>query len=170
MRDAGRHAGRALPTAVIVVLLVLAVAACGDSDPIFDDPQKPARTRPPAHDAQKIAWLGRRHGDLRFHSVDRHVRPLVRVNYGEPTPPDPGSGDTWHFALTVTTAPRRPQTRRRLQRSLGAGVPANLGIRYGCRHSTGPMRIAILTATRRYEIAGGECSALLRASRELRLA
>lgn len=144
------------------------LSACGDSDLAFDDPPRPARTGPPAHDQQKLAWLGPRHGDLRFHSVDRSTRHRVVVNYGEPTPPDPGSGDTWHFALTVATAPRGRQTRRRLQRSLGAGVPSHLGIRYGCRHSSPPLRVVVLTADRRYEITGRNCSDLLRAGRALR--
>ncbi len=118
-----------------------------------------------------LLWkLGPRYGKLRFHSVDRSRRPLVVVNYGDPRPPDPGSGDWWHFSLTVTTAPRRQETRRRLQRSLGAGVPVALGTRYGCRKPHGPVRIAVLTAAKRLEITASDCRDLLRASRKLRLA
>jgi hypothetical protein len=101
--------------------------------------------------------------------VDRRHPPLVVVNYGDPRPPDPGSGDAWHFSLTVTTAPRRQDTRHRLQRTLGTGMPVKLGTRYGCRQRRGPTRIAVLTATKRLELAGSECGDLLRASRELQL-
>lgn len=151
--------------------IVSLVAGCGaDAGPEPDDPAKPARTHTPAQFTESIAWLGPRYGDLRFHSVDRSLRPLVVVNYGDPRPPDPGSGDWWHFSLTVTTAPRRQETRRRLQRSLGAGAPVALGTRYGCRQPRGPARIAVLTATKRFEITGDDCRDLLRASRYLRVA
>jgi hypothetical protein len=147
------------------------VAGCGaDLGSQSEDPSRPARTPTPAQFAESIAWLGPRYGKLRFHSVDRSRRPLVVVNYGDPRPPDPGSGERWHFSLTVTTAPRRQQTRRRLQRSLAAGVPVALGTRYGCRQPHGPARIAVLTATKRVEITGSDCRDLLRASRSLRLA
>lgn len=168
-----RRGVRALRTAGAVVVVVPTVLAC--ETVTQHDPPKPARTSPPAHFDEKIAWLGQRYassryGNLRFHSVDRHRRPMVFVNYGEQTPPDPGRGDVWHFAMTVTTAPRRPQTRRRLQRSLGPGVPVKLGTRYGCRRSGGPRRIAVLTATLRFEIGGSDCRDLLRASHQLQLA
>jgi hypothetical protein len=147
------------------------VAGCGaDLGSESADPPKPARTQTPVQFPGSIAWLGPRLGKLRFHSVDRSRRPLVVVNYGDPRPPDPGSGDWWHFALTVTTAPRRQETRRRLQRSLGAGVPVRLGTQYGCRQAHGPARIAVLTASNRVEITGSDCRDLLRASRNLRLA
>jgi hypothetical protein len=146
------------------------VAGCGtDLGSGSEDPPKPARTKTPAQLAENIAWLGSRYGEMRFHSVDRSRRPVVVVNYGDPRPPDPGSGDWWHFSLTVTTAPRRPETRRRLQRSLGAGVAVRLGTRYGCRELRGPARIALLTVTKRLEITGIACRELLRASRQLRL-
>lgn len=147
------------------------VAGCGaELASESEDPPKPARTKTPVQFAESIAWLGPRYGKLRFHSVDRSRRPLVVVNYGDPRPPDPGSGDWWHFSLSVTTAPRRQETRRRLERSLGAGVPVSLGRRYGCREPHGPARIAVLTATKRLEITGSDCRELLRASRKLRLA
>ena len=96
-------------------------------------------------------------------------RGALPIRLGERAPPDPGSGDVWHFALTVSTAPRRRTTKRRLQRTLGTGVPVPLGTRYGCRYADAPRRVAVLTATVRIEITGLDCSQLLAASRELTL-
>ena len=147
------------------------LAGCGaELGSEAEAPRKPTRTQTPVHFADSTAWLGPLYGKLRFHSVRRSRRPLVVVNYGDPRPHDPGSGDGWRFSLTVTTAPRRGETRRRLQRVLGAGVPAPLGTRYGCRHAHAPARIAVLTATKRLEITGRDCRHLIRASRHLQLA
>jgi hypothetical protein len=161
-----RRATQRLLIGASAASVVAGIAACGAE---LEDPPEPARTQTPARSAGKVAWLGPRFGELRFHSVARGPRRVVVVNYGDPRPPDPGSGDWWHFPLTVSTAPRRPQTRGRLQRSLGAGKAARLGTRYGCRRADGPARVAVLTATRRLEITGVECPDLLRASRRLRL-
>ena len=153
--------------AATAVVVAIGVSAC---DSVTDDgPPKPGRTSPPSASDGNIAWLGARYGELRFHSVDEHLRPALLVNYGDPTPPDPGSGDVWHFPLQVMTAPRRAETRQRLQRSLGAGGLTKLGTRYGCRRPHGPRRVAVLTETRRIEISGRDCPDLLRASRHLRL-
>jgi len=152
--------------AAAAVAIAIGVGGC---ESVTDaDPPEPARTPPPSQSDGNIAWLGARYGDLGFHSVDQHLRPAVFVNYGDPTPPDPGSGDVWHFPLQVMTAPRRAETRRRLQRSLGAGIMTKLGISYGCRHPQRPRRVAVLTATQRIEITGRDCPDLLRASRHLR--
>lgn len=153
--------------AAAAVVVAIGVGACDSVTD--DDPPKPVRTPPPSPSDGNIAWLGARYGDLRFHSVDKHLRPALFVNYGDPTPPDPGSGDVWHFPLQVMTAPRRAETRRRLQRSLGSGVVTKLGVRYGCRRSQGPQRVGVLTATQRIEITGRGCPDLLRASRHLKL-
>lgn len=158
---------RVLLRAAVASLVAIGVGAC---DSVSDDgPPKRARTPPPSQGDGNIAWVGARYGDLRFCSVDEHPRSALFVNYGEPTPPDPGSGDVWHFPLQVMTAPRRADTGRRLQRSLGTGVVTKRGIRFGCRRSQGPQRVAVLTATQRIEITGSDCPGLLRASRQLRL-
>jgi len=161
------RASHALLATTAAIVLVLGVSACaGDIDSAFEDPPRPARTGPPARTGE--AWLGPRHGGLRFYGVQRDRRQVL-VNYGEPTPPDPGSGDWWHFPLTVSTAPRRPQTRGRLQRSLGEGVAVRLGTRFGCRAAARPRRIAVLTRTVRIEVNGLSCAGLRRAARALRL-
>lgn len=168
--DRGRVGGT-LSAAAVGLIATFGLAACGDQLALdLNDPPRPQRTQPPTQLEAKIAWLGPRFGQLRFHSVDRHPPPLIFVRYGEPTPPDPGSGDVWHFALTVSTAPRRQTTARRLRRTLGTGVPVQLGTRYGCRHADAPRRVAVLTATVRIEITRLDCSQLLAASRKLTIA
>lgn len=160
--------GRPLRAVAVAFVVALGFSACGDELALeFDHPPKPQRTQPPTHIEEKVGWLGERYGDLRFHSVDQRRRPSIVVRYGDPSPPDPGSGDDWHFPLTVSTTPRRQTTKRRLQRSLGTGVPVQLGTTYGCRRADAPRRVAVLTATMRIEISGGDCSQLLGASREL---
>jgi len=156
---------------VIVASVAVGLSACS-SDPegaLDCDPgPKPTPSAPPTSRGDTIGWLGLRYGKLRFHSVSRDSSG-VSVNYGTPRPIDPCSGVGYSFPITVLTASRRPETRRRLQRRLGAGVRVKHGIRYGCRRAHGPARIAVLTATLRIEIINGECGALLRASRALRL-
>jgi hypothetical protein len=163
--------GATLLAAAVALVASFGLSGCGDELALdLDDPPRPQRTQPPTQLEAKIAWLGTEFGELSFHSVDRHLPPLSIVRYGEPTPPDPGSGDVWHFALTVSTAPRRRTTKGRLQRSLGTGVPVQLGTRYGCRHADDPRRVAVLTAAVRIEITGLDCSQLLAASRKLTIA
>jgi hypothetical protein len=169
------HARSVLTAAIAAGLglgLGLGLSACGDS-PALDQPEvpKPARTPPPTRAGEQIAWVGLRYSGLRFHSVQRAGRgPVFAVHYGEPLEVDTGSGREWHFALTVVTAPRREETRRRVRRSLGAGVPVRRGTRYGCRRPGDRARIVVLTATQRFELTGGSCATILRASQDLRRA
>ena len=159
----------ALLGARAAVVGALALSGCGGFSSDFEDPPKPAKTAPPTRSDITTAWLGPRFRTMRFHRVERHPRTGVSVYYGEPRPPDPGSGDIWRFPLTISTAPRRPQTRQRLRRSLGAGVNTKLGTRYGCRRAGDPRRVSVLTATVRIEITGVDCPDLIKASRQLRL-
>ena len=155
-------------TAVAIAISVGGCQSVTGADPP-EPARTPPRTPPPSQSDGNIAWLGVRYGDLGFHSVDKDLRPVVVVNYGDPTLPDRGSGDVWHFPLQVLAAPRRAETRRRLQRFLGAGVVTKLGISYGCRHPQDLDALPVLTATHRIEITGRDCPDLLRASRQLRL-
>lgn len=133
-----------------------------------DPGPKPARTPPPSdRGATPVAWLGPQYLGLRFHSVS--YGRLAQVNYGNPMVRDACSGSGYHFDISVLTAVRRPETRRRLRRSLGAGVPTRLGTRYGCRRSENP-RIALLTPSMRIEVIGITCDQSIAASRQLRLA
>lgn len=156
--------------ACVVVAVVLGIivldSAVGDRSDECDPGPMPARTPPPAdRGATPVAWLGPQHLGLRFHSVS--YRRLAQVNYGNPIVRDACSGSGYHFDISVLTAARRPETRRRLRRSLGAGVPTRLGTRYGCRRSANP-RIALLRATIRIEVIGITCDQSIAASRQLR--
>lgn len=158
-------------TAFVVVVVVLGIlaldsATSGQSE-ACDPGLKPARTQPPSQrGATPVAWLGPQYNGLRFHSVS-YGRP-VEVNYGDPMVRDACSGSGYHFNISVLTAPRRAETRRRLRRALGPGVPTTLGTRYGCRRSDNP-RIALLRATIRIEVIGMTCEESIAAARSLRL-
>ena len=156
--------------AVVVVAVGVLIAAYSDSEvrKACKVAPEPKRTPPPSHrDSRPVAWLGPQYGGLRFHSVS--YGRVARVNYGEPTARDPCSGSGYSFDISVLTAPRRPETRRRLRRSLGVGVPATVGTRYGCQRSDNP-RIALLRTTVRIEVMGTTCHQSIAASRKLRLA
>lgn len=162
------------PLAIIIVAVIAALGVgvgvlYSDSDvqKACDAGPEPKRTPPPSSRGTRVAWLGPQYSGMRFHSVS--YGRLARVNYGKPTARDPCSGSGYSFDMSVLTAPRRPETRRRLRRSLGAGVPARVGTRYGCRRSDNP-RIALLGATVRIEVTGATCQESIAASRELRLA
>lgn len=66
--------------AATAVVVAIGVGACDSFTD--DDPPTPVRTPPPSPSDGNIAWLGARYGDLRFHSVDEHLRPALFVNYG----------------------------------------------------------------------------------------
>lgn len=151
----------------VVVGAIIVVYSDSEVQKACDAGPEPKRTPPPSNRGTRVAWLGPQYSGLRFHSVS--YGRLARVNYGKPTARDPCSGSGYSFDISVLTAPRRPETRRRLQRSLGAGVPAAVGARYGCRRSDNP-RIALLGATVRIEVTGATCEESIAASRELRLA
>lgn len=163
----GASAAAAFVVVVVVVGIVALDSAVSEQSETCDPGPKPARTRPPSdRGATPVAWLGPQYLGLRFHSVS--YRRLAQVNYGNPMVRDACSGSGYHFDISVLTAARRPETRRRLRRSLGAGVPTRLGTRYGCR-SENP-RIALLRATMRIEVIGITCDQSIAASRQLRLA
>lgn len=157
----------AASVAGVVVAGIIALDSLSDGPDLCDPGPKPARTPPPSQRAVPVAWLGPQYSGLRFHSVT--YRRAVEINYGEPVTGESCASGGYFFELRVLTAPRRPETRRRLRRSLGAGVPTTLGTRYGCRRSEWP-RIAILRATMRIEVIGRTCEQSIAASRGLRLA
>ena len=147
---------------------IIAVYSDSEVQKACDAGPKPKRTQPPdSRGGTSVAWLGPQYGGLRFHSVS--YGRVARVNYGEPTARDPCSGSGYSFDVSVLTAPRRPETRRRLRQSLGAGVPATVGTRYGCRRSDNP-RIALLRTTVRIEVMATTCDQSIAAGRKLRLA
>jgi len=157
----------AVSVVAVVVVAIVALDSLSDGPDLCDPGPKPARTAPPSEIGVPVAWLGPQYRGLRFHSVI-YRRP-VEVNYGEPVTGESCASGGYFFEIRVLSAPRRPQTRRRLRRSLGAGVPATLGTRYGCRRSAWP-RIAVLRATIRIEVIGRRCEESITASRSLRLA
>lgn len=158
----------AVSIAVVVVLVGIVLDSFSDEHSELCDPgPKPARTPPPSERAVPVAWLGSQYSGLRFHSAI-YRRP-VEVNYGEPVTGESCASGGYFFAISVLTAPRRPETRRRLRRSLGPGVRTTRGTRYGCRRSESP-RIALLSATIRIEVIGTTCRESIAASRSLRLA
>ena len=155
--------------ALVVVALGLAgfVALYSNDEVTCDAGPKPKRTPPPARRSTSVAWLGPQYNGLRFHSVS-YGRP-ARVNYGEPRALDACSGYGYSFDMSVLTAPRRPETRRRLRRARGPGVRTTRGMRYGCRRSDNP-RIALIDKRLRVEVMANTCAESIAASRHVRLA
>lgn len=137
----------------VAALALTVLAGCSDTSELAKacklDPEPAATGLPPKRDPP-VAWLGPQHKALRFHSFKR-LGAQVAVSYGDPAPIDRCSTSEWGFPLQVTTFSRRATTRRRLERSLGVGVPDRLGTRFGCRRRGGPDRVAVLTRNSRVE-------------------
>lgn len=171
MRRPALIAASAVAALVVVGLgvgSIIAVYSDSEVQKACDAGPKPKRTQPPeSRGGTSVAWLGPLYGGLRFHSVS--YGRVARVNYGEPTAHDPCSGSGYSFDMSVLTARRRPETRRRLRQSLGAGVPASIGTRYGCQRSDNP-RIALLRTTVRIEVMATTCDQSIAASRKLWIA